>query len=303
MNYQFYIADVFSNSVFDGAQIAVIPNAEGISDKAMQLIAREFNLSETVFVTHDEKDSAKRRMRIFSPLEEKDFAGHPIIATAYVLGVCGDLDLSQEQTPITFVQNLGEYETLINSENGRPVFVQFTSRSSSRVDRFTPIDEEMASILSLKESELDHKKYSPRLVSCGFPYLVVPVWSYDSVRQAKFNFNAWSQSVAPQTAASEILLFSPKSPYQDADFNLRLLGPDIGVHEDPPVGTTLPAFAAYLCSFESTRKGTYAFAVDRGDATSRRSVLNVEMDNKGKEFLTIRIGGSAVMFAEGQFNL
>ncbi|MDQ7090496.1 MAG: PhzF family phenazine biosynthesis protein [Methylococcales bacterium] len=300
MNYNYYIADIFTKEVFGGAQIAVFPNADGLTDEAMQLIAKEFNLSETVFVTHPEAEGNTRRMRIFSPLEEKDFAGHPIIATAYVLGTCGDVKLKETITPILFQQNLGDIEANVTSESGKPVFVQFSRQSSSIIDRFTPNDDELVSFLGLDQSELDHKKYSPRLVSCGFPYLIVPVWNYDSVRHAKFSYSAWSQSIAPQTAASEILLFAPKSPFNDADFNVRLLGPNIGIHDDPPVGTAMPAFAAYLCSFDITQKGTHVFAVDRGDEETRRSVLNLEMDNKGKELLTLRTGGTAVMFAEGK---
>ncbi len=78
---------------------------------------------------------------------------------------------------------------------------------------------------------------------------------------------------------------------------------NIGIHDDPPVGTTMPAFAAYLCSFDITQKGTHVFSVDRGDAETRRSVLNLEMDNKGKELLTLRTGGTAVMFAEGKITV
>ncbi len=303
MNYNYYIADVFTKEVFNGAQIAVFPNADGLSDEQMQAIAKEFNLSETVFVSHPETGGNKRRMRVFSPLEEKDFAGHPTIATAYVLGSCGDIELSDSITPVVFQQNVGDLEVNITAENGKPVFVQFSREFSSSIDRFAPTDEELASFLGLEQSELDHKKYSPRLVSCGIPYLIVPVWQYESVRHAKFSYSAWSQSIAPQTAASEILLFAPKSPFNDADFNLRLLGPDIGIHDDPPVGTAMPAFAAYLCSFDFTQKGTHVFAVDRGDAETRRSVLNLEMDNKGKELLTLRIGGTAVMFAEGKITI
>ena len=103
------------------------------------------------------------------------------------------------------------------------------------------------------------------------------------MRSAKFSNDAWSQSIAPQTAAQEILLFSPKSPFPDADFNARLLGPHIGIDDDPPIGSAMPAFASYLCSFEHTQKGTHVFTVDRGDANSRRSVINLEMDNKGHE--------------------
>ncbi len=303
MNYNYYVADIFTKEIFSGAQIAVFPNAEGLTSSNMQEIAKEFNLSETVFVTNPKTDANTRRMRIFSPLEEKDFAGHPVIATAYVLGICGDVELTADLTPMVLIQNSGNIEVNITSKVGIPTFVQFSSQVISSIDKFTPTDEELANFLSLDQVELDHKKFSPRLVSCGFPYLIVPVWDYESVRKAKFNYSAWSQSIAPQTAASEILLFSPKTPFADADFNARLLGPNIGVHDDPPVGTAMQAFAAYLCSFDITQQGTHVFSVDRGEARTRRSVLNLEMDNKGQELLMLRIGGTAVMFAEGKINL
>lgn len=303
MKYHFYIADVFTNRIFNGAQIAVFPKADGLNAEKMAAIARELNLSETVFIFHKINGGRVRRMRIFSPLAEINFGGHPVIAAAYVLASCGDIELLEPVTPIVFEQNAGPVETNISSRDGKPYFVQFTRKISAIVDRFAPSDEELAAILGLEQADLDHKKYSPRLVSCGYPYLIVPVWNYESVRKARFNYAAWSQSTAPQTAAQEILLLAPKSPYPDADFNLRLLGPNISPIEDPPVGNALPAFCSYLCSFEHTRLGTHTFAVDRGDANSRRSVINLEMDHKGSEFLTIRVGGEAVLFAEGMIDL
>lgn len=299
MKYNYYIADVFTTAIFSGAQIAVFPNAEGLNKLQMQLIARELNLSETVFVLHPNKESTTRVMRIFSPLAEINFAGHPVIATAFVLASCGELTLNAAITPIVFEQNAGTVDVNVTADNGKPTFIQFTRKVTSIIDRFTPSDEELASFLSLQVSELDHKKYSPRLVSCGQPYLIVPVWQYESVRKARFNDAAWSQSSAPQTAAQEILLFSPKTPFADSDFNVRLMGSRIGLYEDPPVGNAMPAFASYLCSFDFMQKGTYTFAVDRGDALNRRSVLNLEMDHKGEDSLTIRVGGAAVMVAEG----
>lgn len=298
MKYHYYIADVFTKDIFSGAQIAVFPNAEGLNKAQMQLVARELNLSETVFVFHPHQQSTTRVMRIFSPLAEINFAGHPVIATAFVLASCGELNLNETITRIIFEQNAGAVAVNITAENGKPSFIQFTRKVTPIIDRFTPSDAELASVLSLQVSELDHKKYTTRLVSCGTPYLIVPVWQYDSVRKAKFNDAAWSQSSAPQTAAQEILLFSPKTPYADADFNARLLSSRIGLHEDPPVGNAMPAFAAYLCSFDFMQKGTYTFAVDRGDEHNRRSVLNLEMDHKGEESLTIRVGGAAVMVAD-----
>ncbi|NOT84186.1 MAG: PhzF family phenazine biosynthesis protein [Methylococcaceae bacterium] len=299
MKYTYYIADVFTKQIFSGAQVAVFPKADGLKCQQMQLIARELNLTETVFVLHKNNDDGKRRMRIFSPKAEINFAGHPIIATAFVLATCGDIVLSEAFTPVVFEQNSGLINATITNVDGKPGFIQFTGKVSPIVDRFAPPNGELASFLSIPEAQIDTKKYSTRLVSCGFPYLIVPVYNYETVRNARFNFQAWSQSIAPQTAAQEILLFSAKTPFADADFNARLLGSNIGLQDDPPVGTAMPAFAAYLCSFEHLQKGTYTFAVDRGDEKSRRSVINLEMDHKGEDSLTYRIGGEAVLVAEG----
>jgi trans-2,3-dihydro-3-hydroxyanthranilate isomerase len=303
MKIDYYIADVFTTQLFNGAQIAVFPYADGLTDTTMKLLARELNLSETVFVFHPDTSDNTRKMRVFTPKKEVDFAGHPIIATAYVLGLCGDIALTGKITDIVLEQNIGAIAVSITAVDGKPTFVQFARKVTSIIDRFAPTDDELSSFLGIKQSELDHKKYSPRLVSCGFPYLIVPVWHYDSVRHAKFNSAAWSQSIAPQTAAQEILLFAPKTPFADSDFNARLLGPHIGLYEDPPIGSAMPAFASYLCSFEHTQKGTHVFAVDRGDAESRRSVINLEMDNKGLEQLALRVGGAAVLFAQGTIDL
>lgn len=302
MNYKYYIADVFTNQIFNGAQIAVFPNADGLSNHQMKLVAKELHLTETVFVFNQGKDT-KRRMRIFSPKGEIDFAGHPVIATAFVLASCGDIELTGKFTPIVFEQNSGPISTNITNDNGKPVFIQFTRKVSPIVDRFAPPDGELASFLSIAQGQIDHKKYNTRLVSCGFPYLFVPVYNYETVRSAKFNYQAWSESIAPQTAAQEILLFSARTPFQDADFNARLVGPNIGLHDDPPVGTAMPAFAAYLCSFDHMKKGTYTFAVDRGEKSNRRSVIQLEMDHKRDDTLTIRVGGEAVMVAEGTIHV
>ena len=154
MKIKYYIADVFTKQLFNGAQIAVIPNADGLSETTMKLLARELNLSETVFVFHPESAGNTRKMRIFTPKKELDFAGHPIIATAFVLGVCGDLDLSQAITPIILEQNAGLVEANITAHKGKPIFVQFTRKVTSIIDRFTPTDEELSSFLGIKQTEL-----------------------------------------------------------------------------------------------------------------------------------------------------
>jgi len=304
MTLNYYIADVFTNELFSGAQIAVFPQADKLNPVQMEIIAKEMNLSETVFVSNPNKDQSSRRMRVFSPtMGEIDFAGHPTIATAFVLGESGEINLEDGVTSLTFTQNSGDVDVNVSASGGKVRFVQFGTKVSSVMDRFTPTIAEIADLLSISPDDIDHKKYSTRLVSCGFPYLVVPVRNYEAVRNAKFNFNSWSLSAAPQTAAQEILLFSTKTPFKDANFNARLLGPNIGINDDPPVGSAMPAFASYLCSFDFTQQGTHTFAVDRGDDENRRSVINIEMDNKVQGELALRIGGEAVMVAEGKMHI
>lgn len=300
MTLNYYIADVFTHEMFAGTQVAIFPKADDLNTGQMTLIAKELNLPEAVFVSNPNNNDTARKMRIFSPLGELDYAGHPIIATAFVLGECGDIKLNEGITSLKFTQNAGEIEVNVSASNNKVSFVQFTDRVSSVIDRFTPSDAELADFLSIQISEIDHKKYATRLVSCGFPYLIVPVWSYDSVRNAKFNFSSWSHSSAPQSAAQEILLFSPKTAFKDSNFNARLFGPNIGVNDDPAVASAMPAFASYLCSFDFTQEGTHTFAVDRGDAKNRRSVINIEMDHKPGATLNLRIGGEALMVAEGK---
>ena len=303
MHYKYYMADIFTHQVFSGAQVAVFPDAEGLNNQQMALVARELNLSETVFLFQNEGMSASWKMKIFSPLGEIDYAGHPVVAAAYVLASIGKVNKQEPYSSLEFVQNSGAMNVSVSWKDDAPVFVQYSTKVSSTVDYYTPAETELAGFLGFDPSHIDQKIYQTRLVSSGLPYLIVPILYYDVVRKARFNYAAWSQSIAPQTAAQEILLFSPKTSNLDSNFSVRLVGPNVGRHDDPPVGTALSAFAGYLCSFDHMRKGTYTFAVERGEEKTRRSVINLEMDHKGGDELTLRIGGEAVMMAEGTMDI
>ena len=302
MNYQYYTADVFTNKIFNGAQIAVFPHADGLNQAQMQLIAREFNLSETVFVFKP-NGAGNRRLRIFSPLREIDFGGHPTIATVHVLATIGDIKLEGRDTEIMLEQNVGNVKVNIIRDQNQVTLIQFTMKSQPIVDRFVPMEDQIAEMLSLDEKNIEKDKYHTLMVSCGQPYLIVPVKSYQLVRTAKFNFDAWSQSIAPSSLAREILLFSAHSDLPVSNFHARLVGPDIGINEDPPIGSAMPAFTGYLCSHKHVKKGTYTFVIDRGTAATRQSVLTIEMDNNESKENEIRIAGPAVMVSEGKINV
>ncbi|MEO1904183.1 MAG: PhzF family phenazine biosynthesis protein [Methylococcales bacterium] len=303
MTCNYYITDVFTKQAFGGAQVAVFPDASGLEKEQMAIMAKELNLTESVFVVPSEETDDSYRMYVFTPNGEVDFSGHPIIATGFVLASSGVITLEGTNTALTLQQNVGPIDVTISGAGNKPEFVQFSRQFSSIVDRFAPRDIELAQILSIAPELIDNKHFTARLVFCGAPYLVVPVHSYEAVREARFDFNAWSQSVAPQTTAQEVLLFSRNSAYQDIDFHCRLLGSKIAHYDDPPVGTAMPALAAYLCSYDHIREGTYTFSVDRGEVKSRRSVLSLEMDKKADQLKTLRLGGEAVLVAEGSMKI
>ena len=299
MQYKYYIADVFTDKPFDGAQIAVFPNADDLDQTQMQLLARELNLSETAYVFSPENGSSTRRMRIFTPLSEIDFAGHPIIAVGQVLASIGDIKLEEKYTSLKLEQNIGMIAVNITHKDGKPELIQFSLETKPVVDRFVPKEEQIAEVLSLIDADIDNKKFNPLLVYSDQSYLIVPVKSYSAVRAAKFNFTAWSQSMAPACMANEILLFSTQTDTSQSNFHARLLGPNIGIHEDPPIASAMSAFTGYLCAHDHIKQGTHTFVIDRGSLYKRKSVLNIEMDNKQEGTLTIRVGGPAVITGEG----
>src|SRR5215212_1868365 len=126
MPYRFYTADVFTNRPFGGNPLAVLPAAQGLTPAQMQQIAREFNLSETVFVLPPENPRHTCRLRIFTPGGELPFAGHPTVGAAYVLALIGDIALVGEATPVVFEEGVGPVAVTIRARDGRPVFAQLT---------------------------------------------------------------------------------------------------------------------------------------------------------------------------------
>jgi len=300
MSITYYTLDVFTKTAFQGAQIAVFPFAADLSEELLPFIARELNLSETVFIYPSEGNSNTFKLRIFSPTAEIDFAGHPMLAVAHVLVETGQVKQEGAYTKITLEQNKQAIEVNISAQDSGSSFVQFTLQSSAIVDRYTPPGNELASILSIEERHIDHIFYHTRMASDGVPYLIVPLTSQQAVEEARFDLKAWGQSTAPAMAAQEILLFSAKTKMKGSNFHARLVGPSIGLHEDPPVGSVLPAFAGYLASHDNIREGTYSFAIDRGTVDTRLSLLNLEMDVKKGRPITLRVGGNSVLISKNE---
>jgi trans-2,3-dihydro-3-hydroxyanthranilate isomerase len=303
MHLKFCTVDVFTKTVFSGAQIAVVFDAENLDDEQMQAIAAEFAVSDTVFVRAVAAEKNHFSLRIFTPHKETGFGSHTTVAAAYALAHTGQLSLKEKHTPL-LLQHRGEQLTLhVSHREGEIELVQLSWVTQPIVDNYVPSTGELAELLSLSERDLAVKPFRSLLVSNNGIYIVVPVRGLEAIKSAQFNTKAWNQSLAAHTAAHQLLLFSQQCETPGSDFHLKLFNPNVGPQQNPPVGAAIPAFGAYLCVHQHIKPGTYSFIAERGLRSARQSLLHVELDNKGKEELTLRIGGNAVIVSEGRMKI
>src|SRR5687768_17176119 len=174
---RFLTADVFTSTRFGGNQLAVLPDARGLTDEQMLAITREFNYSETTFVFPAENQGNRRRVRIFTPGGEIPFAGHPTVGTAHVLAAIGEIPLAGAETRILLEEGVGDVPVLIRAEGGQPRFAQL---SVAKLPEHTPLAlplDRLADVLSLAPDDLVGGPFAPETVSCGLPFLFVAVKS------------------------------------------------------------------------------------------------------------------------------
>lgn len=295
MQLKFYTADVFTATRFGGNPLAVFPEAPPIETATMQQIAREFNLSETVFVRPPDQQQHTRRLRIFTPAAELPFAGHPTVGTALLLAWIGAITVTGAQTAIVFEEGVGPVPVTIFADGGQARTAQLTA---ARPPEFGPLPEgDLAALLSLERDAVLQQPYAPAAVSCGVPFLFVPLRDRESLGRAQLNIEQWRAQVAASWAP-QLYLFTP-----DADpgvqFQARMFAPSMGVAEDPATGAAATAFGGYLAHFERPADGTARWLVAQGVEMGRPSRLEVEADCSGGAVAALRVGGAAVLVSEG----
>ena len=298
MSYRYHTADVFTDSPFGGNQLAVLPDARGLSDAQMQAIAREFNYSETVFVFPPDNPSHTRKLRIFTPGGELPFAGHPTVGTAHVLAEIGEIALSGYETRIVFEEGAGPVPVLIRARDGRPAFAQLGAPRppESRSDGFDPAT--IAGVLSLRAEDIDDS-YPIEAVSVGVPFLMVPIRTLEALGRARIDGSKWSAALE-KTWAPETFLFTRTG---DSEFRARMFAPTMGIIEDPATGSACACFGAYLASRDLSRDGTRRYTVHQGVEMGRPSLLEVEADVAGGEVTAVRVGGATVLIASGELHV
>lgn len=297
--YRFFTADVFTDRMFGGNQLAVFTDGRGLGDEAMQQIAREMNLSETVFVFPPETANGTKRLRIFTPGCELPFAGHPTIGTAFVLASIGEIQLSSNPTRIVVEEGVGPVRVSIQSANGQPKSAQLSVAKLPEEGPAAPSAEKLAAVLSLQASQVMDGERRPRSFSCGVPFLFVAVRNLAALAAAKVNVGAWEEHLRGYPATEMYVLTEEAD---DVDVRARMFAPLFGIPEDPATGAAAAALAGYLAP-PGAENGMLRWTVRQGVEMGRPSTLHVEADVNDGKVSAVRVGGSSVMVGEGVVRL
>ena len=300
MRYRFYTADVFTDRIFGGNPLAVFPSAEGLTTDQMQRVARELNLSETVFVLEPEDPENTRRLRIFTPQVELPFAGHPTLGTAHLLAAIGEVPIEEDDlAEVVFEEGIGPVRVTISAQDGQPVFTQLSVVKLPEFAKEIPSLRSIASALSLDISELLLGDDRPTGVSCGVPFLIVPLRSLEALGRARLDRETW-EGMLEETWAPHLYPFVYDAETEGATLRARMFAPAMGIEEDPATGAAASALAGYLAALNKSADKTHSWTIEQGFEMGRPSLLEVEADVEGGEVVAIRVGGATVLVSQGE---
>ena len=297
--YHYFLADVFTERAFSGNPLAVFPDGDGLSDDAMQRIAREFNLSETAFVCSP-RVNGSCRVRIFAPAKELPFAGHPTVGAAHVLAQTGLMGFTEGDNQYEFIEGVGPIPIRISMRDGQPVFCQFTTAMLPEFSQ--PLSAEAhAAILGLLPEDVREDSLSPDAVSCGVPFHIVPLTKLSNLSQVNLDMMAYTMWVTRSSAASMCVFV--EDPDEPNRLHVRVFSPSFGFLEDPATGAAAAALAGYLARRVPELDGTFKWEIWQGVDMGRPSQLYIEVDKKDGKTIAVRVGGTAVVIGEGSLQI
>jgi trans-2,3-dihydro-3-hydroxyanthranilate isomerase len=308
---RFIQLDVFTEEPFAGNPLAVFPEAEGLTDEQMMKIAREMNLSETVFVLPSRDDETLRRLRIFTPAREIPFAGHPIVGSWNALareGIVPIPDGGSGWMRIHHEVGIGVLPVDIAFKDGEPVQVVMTQGKFEIIGEIDDPHEqaEIARALGLAIEDLD-ENLPIEVVSTGLPFLAVPIRALADLRRCRVNAPLLAE-IYERAGATGCYPFSRETieigEIGEARAHARLFAPADNISEDPATGSAAGALGAYLVYHDASGAesvdGNVRFVIEQGDFMHRPSRINIEVKGKPGAIGEVLVGGPSVVVAHGE---
>ncbi|MER3435777.1 MAG: phenazine biosynthesis protein [Leptolyngbya sp. ERB_1_1] len=289
----FFIVDVFAERKFAGNQLAVFRQTEQLTTEQMQVIAKEMNYSETTFILSESPQNNGYPVRIFTPVQELPFAGHPTLGTAFVL----QQFVIQESVSIVRLNlPIGQIPVTINYVD-RGIDVLWMQQNASKFGQQFEIAT-IAPILGLSLDQIDDR-FPLSEVSTGVPFLIVPLKSQSALKQAKVNKDLFFKLIET-TEAKAILVFCPEPLDLTNDLSVRVFADGLGIAEDPATGSANGCLAAYLVQYSYFGQTSIDIRVEQGYEIGRPSLLLLRAEKADKQF-QVSVGGKVILVAKGEF--
>jgi trans-2,3-dihydro-3-hydroxyanthranilate isomerase len=299
----FHTCDVFTTRPFAGNPLAIVLGADDLSPAQMQVLAREFNLSETIFVQRPANPAHTARVRIFFPTAEIPFAGHPTIGCAIHLATAaagpGDFD-----TRIVLEEEAGLVPVRV-WRRGAETWAEFTApviphAVTDAPDLAAALDPlRLAAALGLAADEIGFATHRPGLWQGGPRFLYAPVASLEALAKARPIQPVWSDQMQA-AGVDSIYLYTPGP---DCDYRARMFSPTAGIPEDPATGSASAILAAQLLAAGALKDGETRLALRQGVEMGRPSEIGLTIALQSGRLAGVRVAGSAVPVASGQIRV
>jgi trans-2,3-dihydro-3-hydroxyanthranilate isomerase len=304
MKRRFFTLDVFTSKKFAGNPLAVVLDAEGLDTDAMQAIAREFNLSETVFVLPPSDPAHRADLRIFVPTRELPFAGHPTVGTAVLLGLLdgkgGTFTLGEKIGPVACVVTVGGAGEQVGQNNqvGQATFT--LPRLPAELGNPAP-DAAIAAALGLAEADIGFGDHRPSVFSAGVGFTCVPVKDLAAIGRIKLDMARWDQGIRP-VDHPDAFVYTRETTEAGHQYHARMFAPEMGIAEDPATGAAVAAFTGAILRFDKPADGRHDLVIEQGYEMGRPSQIKLGLEVRDGALVSATIGGAAIVVSEGHLH-
>jgi trans-2,3-dihydro-3-hydroxyanthranilate isomerase len=296
-SYSFATVNVFTDQRFAGNPLAILPNADGLTDQQMQAIAAEFNLSETTFVLPPVDPRHHARVRIFNRQHEMPFAGHPNVGTGYLLAtMAGD-----PPEHFTFEEMAGLVRVHILRDASRTISgARVAAPRSLSIDIGIPM-EVVAACAGLKEADIATLSHTPLVASVGTPFVIAEVTSVEALSRASPDLPAFRTAAArfPDMDGRFALYLYAWMQGDERRIRCRMFAPLGGTSEDPATGSAGATLAALLTSMAPGDNVDLQYAIEQGVEMGRPSLIIASAVKTGEGPVSASVAGSCVPVMRG----
>lgn len=299
MTRRYYILDVFTETPFAGNPLAVVLDGDGLDDARMQAIAREFNLSETVFVREPRDPVNTAAIRIFTPASELPFAGHPTVGTAALLAQTRAPDLlGARDIAVVLEEGVGPVHCTVRARKGRAVRASFELPRLPEAAGKAPAAEDIAAALGLTARDIGFDGHVPSVYSAGSPFIFAPLSGLEAIGKARPQPGLFERTFGG-FGRGAVWLYTRDTMLEGSHVHARMFAPKLGIAEDPATGSALAAFAGAAMRFEKPEDGDHLLIVEQGFEMGRPSLMMLEVIVRNGGLVGASIGGGVVTVMQG----